>query len=128
MILTSQNRDIAKQLVESAADGMVLEIRKPKRSLDQNRYYWAILSDISEQVVPGKAYEPSMWHEYLRALFLPEKMVELPDGSMKMLEASTSELRVNEFTEYLEKVIKWSAEHDVVFSEETKNYGAVRSV
>jgi hypothetical protein len=124
MILTSQNRDIAKQLVESAADGMVLEIRKPKRSLDQNRYYWAILSDISEQVVPGKAYEPSMWHEYLRALFLPEKMVELPDGSMKMLEASTSELRVNEFTEYLEKVIKWSAEHDVVFSEETKNYGS----
>ncbi len=128
MILTSQNRDIAKQLVESAADGMVLEIRKPKRSLDQNRYYWAILTDISEQVVPGKAYEPSMWHEYLRALFLPEKMVELPDGSMKMLEASTSELRVNEFTDYLEKVIKWSAEHHVVFSEETKNYGAVRSV
>jgi hypothetical protein len=128
MILTSQNRDIAKQLVESAADGMVLEIRKPKRSLDQNRYYWAILSDISEQVVPGKDYEPSIWHEYLRALFLPERMVELPDGSMKMLEGSTSELRVNEFTEYLEKVIKWSAEHDVVFSEETKNYGAVRSV
>jgi hypothetical protein len=128
VILTSQNRDIAKQLVESAADGMVLEIRKPKRSLDQNRYYWAILTDISEQVVPGKAYEPSMWHEYLRALFLPEKMVELPDGSMKMLEASTSELRVNEFTDYLEKVIKWSAEHHVVFSEETKNYGAVRSV
>jgi hypothetical protein len=77
VILTSQNRDIAKQLVESAADGMVLEIRKPKRSLDQNRYYWAILTDISEQVVPGKAYEPSMWHEYLRALFLPEKMVEV---------------------------------------------------
>ena len=128
MILTSQNRDIAKQLVESAADGMVLEIRKPKRSLDQNRYYWAILSDISEQVVPGKAYEPSMWHEYLRALFLPERMVELPDGSMKMLEGSTAELRVNEFTEYLEKVIKWSAEHDVVFSEETKNYGTVRGV
>lgn len=128
MILTSQNRDIAKQLVESAADGMVLDIRKPKRSLDQNRYYWAILTDISEQIVPGKAYEPSMWHEYLRALFLPEKMVELPDGSLKMLEASTSELRVNEFTEYLEKVIKWSAEHDVVFSEETKNYGTVRGV
>ena len=124
MILTANNRDIAKQLVESAADGMVLEIRKPKRSLDQNRYYWAILTDISEQVVPGKAYEPSMWHEYLRALFLPERMVELPDGSLKMLEGSTAELRVNEFTDYLEKVIKWSAEHNVVFSEETRNYGS----
>jgi len=118
MILTSQNRDIAKQLVETAEDGMILELRKPKRSLEQNRYYWAILTDISEQVVPGKAYEPSVWHEYLRALFLPERMVELPDGSVKMVEASTSELRVNDFTEYLEKVIKWSAEHEVKLSEE----------
>jgi hypothetical protein len=57
-------------------------------------------------------------------MFLPERMVELPDGSLKMLEASTAELRVNEFTDYLEKVIKWSAEHDVVFSEETRNYGS----
>ena len=118
MILTSQNRDIAKQLVETAEDGMILELRKPKRSLEQNRYYWAVLTDISEQVVPGRTYEPSVWHEYLRALFLPERMIELPDGSVKMVEASTSELRVNEFTEYLEKVIKWSAEHEVKLSEE----------
>jgi hypothetical protein len=123
MILTSNNRDIAKQLVETADDGMVLEIRKPKRSLEQNRYYWAILSDISEQVVPGKAYEPSLWHEYLRALFLPERMVELPDGSVKMLEGSTAELRKDEFSDYLEKVIKWSVEHDVTFSEQTRRLG-----
>jgi hypothetical protein len=120
MILTSNNRDIAKQLVETADDGMVLEIRKPKRSLEQNRYYWAILSDISEQVVPGKDYEPSIWHEYLRALFLPERMVELPDGSVKMIEASTAELRKDEFTQYLEKVIKWALEHEVTFSEQTR--------
>jgi hypothetical protein len=120
MILTSNNRDIAKQLVETADDGMVMEIRKPKRSLEQNRYYWAILSDISEQVVPGKDYEPSIWHEYLRALFLPERMIELPDGSVKMIEASTAELRKDEFTQYLEKVIKWALEHEVTFSEQTR--------
>jgi hypothetical protein len=121
MILTSQNRDIAKQLVESADDGMILEIRKPKRSLEQNRYYWAILTDISEQVVPGKAYEPSIWHEYLRALMLPERVIELPDGSIKMVEASTAELRKDEFSEYIEKVIKWALEHEVRFSDHTKS-------
>ena len=120
MILTSNNRDIAKQLVETADDGMVMEIRKPKRSLEQNRYYWAILTEISEQVVPGKDYEPSIWHEYLRALFLPERMIELPDGSVKMIEASTAELRKDEFTQYLEKVIKWALEHEVTFSEQTR--------
>ena len=117
MILTAYNREIAHQMVDAAADGQILEIRSPKRSLDQNRYYWAILNDISEQVVVGKTYEPSIWHEYLRGLFLPERMVELPDGSLKMLEPSTAELRVAEFTEYVEKVIKWALEHEVKLTE-----------
>jgi hypothetical protein len=118
MILNDNNRDVAVQMVLSAEDGMVLEIKKPKRSLEQNRLYWAILNDISEQVVPGKAYEPSIWHEYLRALFLPDKMVELPDGSVKMLEPSTAELRLNEFSEYVEKVVKWAIEHEVRLSDQ----------
>jgi hypothetical protein len=119
MILTKYNREIAHQMIDAAEDGMVLEIKASKRSLEQNRYYWAILGDISEQVVPGRDYEPSIWHEYLRGLFLPERMIELPDGSLKMLEPSTAELKRDEFTQYLEKVIRFAIEHDVVFSEST---------
>ena len=120
MILSSHNRDVAKQMVDNAPDGYVLEVRPAKRSLDSNRYYWAVLGDISEQMVVGKAYEPSIWHEYLRALFLPERMIELPDGSIKMLEPSTSELNQATFSEYTEKVVKWALEHDVRFSENTR--------
>lgn len=120
MILSPHNRNLAREMVDNAPDGHILEVRPPKRSLDSNRYYWAVLGDISEQVVPGKAYEPSIWHEYLRALFLPERMVELPDGSIKMLEPSTSELNQAMFSEYTEKVIKWALEHDVRFSDNTR--------
>jgi hypothetical protein len=120
MILQSHNRQQAVDLVLTAEDGMVLEIRKPKRSLESNRLYWAILSDISEQVVPGKAYEPSVFHEYFKSLFLPEKIIDLPDGSMKLVEASTTELCQKTFSEYIEKVIKWSLENDVKFSEHTQ--------
>ena len=120
MILTKYNREIAHQMVDSAPDGHVIEVKPAKRSLEQNRLYWAILTDISEQVVPGKSYEPSVWHEYLRALFLPERVMELPDGSIKMLEPSTAELGITEFTQYVEKVIKWALEHEVKLSEETK--------
>jgi hypothetical protein len=123
VILSPHNRDVAKQMVDSAPDGYVLEVRPPKRSLDSNRYYWAVLGDISEQMVVGKAYEPSIWHEYLRALFLPEQMIELPDGSIKMLEPSTSELNQATFSEYVEKVVKWALEHDVKFSENTRGLG-----
>lgn len=120
MILSPHNRNVAREMVDNAPDGHILEVRPPKRSLDSNRYYWAVLGDISEQVVPGKAYEPSIWHEYLRALFLPERMVELPDGSIKMLEPSTSELNQAMFSEYTEKVVKWALEHDVRFSDNTR--------
>ncbi len=120
MILSPHNRNLAREMVDNAPDGHILEVRPPKRSLDSNRYYWAVLGDISEQVVPGKAYEPSIWHEYLRALFLPERMVELPDGSIKMLEPSTSELNQSMFSEYTEKVVKWALEHDVRFSDNTR--------
>ncbi len=113
-------------MVDNAPDGYVLEVRPPKRSLDSNRYYWAVLGDISEQMVVGKAYEPSIWHEYLRALFLPERMIELPDGSIKMLEPSTSELNQAMFSEYVEKVVKWALEHDVKFSENTRGLGDKR--
>ena len=126
MILSPHNRNIAREMVDNAPDGHILEVRPPKRSLDSNRYYWAVLGDISEQVVPGKSYEPSIWHEYLRALFLPERMVELPDGSIKMLEPSTSELNQATFSEYTEKVIKWALEHDVRFSDNTRGLGDKR--
>ena len=123
MILSTHNRNVAREMVDNAPDGHILEVRPPKRSLDSNRYYWAVLGDISEQVVPGKAYEPSIWHEYLRALFLPERMVEVPDGSIKMLEPSTSELNQATFSEYTEKIIKWALEHDVRFSDNTRGLG-----
>jgi hypothetical protein len=126
VILSPHNRNLAREMVDNAPDGHILEVRPPKRSLDSNRYYWAVLGDISEQVVPGKAYEPSIWHEYLRALFLPERMVELPDGSIKMLEPSTSELNQATFSEYTEKVIKWALEHDVRFSDNTRGLGDKR--
>jgi hypothetical protein len=126
VILSQHNRNVAREMVDNAPDGHILEVRPPKRSLDSNRYYWAVLGDISEQVVPGKSYEPSIWHEYLRALFLPERMVELPDGSIKMLEPSTSELNQATFSEYTEKVIKWALEHDVRFSDNTRGLGDKR--
>ena len=126
MILFPHNRNLAREMVDNAPDGHILEVRPPKRSLDSNRYYWAVLGDISEQVVPGKAYEPSIWHEYLRALFLPERMVELPDGSIKMLEPSTSELNQSSFSEYVEKVVMWALQNDVKFSDNTRGLGDKR--
>jgi hypothetical protein len=126
VILSPHNRNVARETVDNAPDGHILEVRPPKRSLDSNRYYWAVLGDISEQVVPGRSYEPSVYHEYFRTLFLPERMVELPDGSLKMLEPSTSELNQSSFSEYVEKVVMWALQNDVRFSDNTRGLGDKR--
>ena len=126
MILSPHNRNLAREMVDNAPDGHILEVRPPKRSLDSNRYYWAVLGDISEQMVPGRFYEPSVYHEYFRTLFLPERMVELPDGSLKMLEPSTSELNQSSFSEYVEKVVMWALQNDVKFSDNTRGLGDKR--
>ena len=126
MILSPHNRDVAKQMVDNAPDGYVLEVRPAKRSLDSNRYYWAVLGDISEQMVVGKAYEPSIWHVYFKQLFLPDLMQELPDGSLSIVPPSSTKLTQKEFSEYLEKVVKWSLEHDVRFSDNTRGLGDKR--
>jgi len=126
VILLPHNRDVAKQMVDNAPDGYVLEVRPAKRSLDSNRYYWAVLGDISEQMVVGKAYEPSIWHVYFKQLFLPDLMQELPDGSLSIVPPSSTKLTQKEFSEYLEKVVKWALEHDVKFSENTRGLGDKR--
>ena len=126
MILSPHNRDVAKQMVDNAPDGHILEVRPPKRSLDSNRYYWAVLGDISEQMVVGKAYEPSIWHVYFKQLFLPDLMQELPDGSLSIVPPSSTKLTQKQFSEYLEKVVKWALEHDVRFSDNTRGLGDQR--
>jgi hypothetical protein len=126
VILSPHNRDVAKQMVDNAPDGHILEVRPPKRSLDSNRYYWAVLGDISEQMVVGKAYEPSIWHVYFKQLFLPDLIQELPDGSLSIVPPSSTKLTQKEFSEYLEKVVKWSLEHDVRFSDNTRGLGDKR--
>ena len=126
MILSQHNRDVAKQMVDNAPDGYVLEVRPAKRSLDSNRYYWAVLGDISEQMVVGKAYEPSIWHVYFKQLFLPDLMQELPDGSLSIVPPSSTKLTQKEFSEYVEKVVKWALEHDVRFSDNTRGLGDKR--
>ena len=117
MILTKYNREIAHQMVDAAPDGHTIEIRPTKRSLEQNRYYWSILGDIAEQVVPGKAYEPSVWHQYFKKLFLPDQVVEMPDGGVMLTQSSTSKLTLAAFSEYIDKVVLWGSERNVKFTE-----------
>jgi len=99
-------------MVSQAPDGYVVEIRPTSRSLEQNALYWATIHEIAEQVlVEGRKYTPSVWHRYFKERFLPGRIVELPYGQVTEAEPTTTELSVEEFSDFIEQVIQFREMH-----------------
>ena len=74
---------------------------KSRRSIEQNKRYWAILQQISEQAfLGGRAFGAEAWHEMFKRQFIG--CVDLPNG--ERLGASTTGLAVPEFADYMTKV------------------------
>lgn len=71
---------------------------KERRSLDQNKRYWALLNAIHEQVwISGRQFDPEVWHEHMRELFAPKE--ESPSGGM--IAMSTARMDVEQFSAYM---------------------------
>ena len=76
-----------------------------KRSLQQNRRYWAVLNQISEQAwVEGRQYSSECWHELAKRKFIG--CIDLPGGGL--LAMSTTGLSTKEFAEYCQRVEAWA--------------------
>lgn len=94
-----------------------------KRTVAQNRRYWAILRDISEQwySAEGYRYTQSQLHEEFKRLYLgsEDEWVGF-DGMVRSVPISTTILSTKEFNEYMEMVEAWAADAGVVLSDEAK--------
>lgn len=84
------------------------------RSSEQNRRYWAMLRDVSEQARPqGVVFEPKSWHEYFAEKWLPHTDVCLPNGRVVSSRSSTTDLSAQAFSDYMTKIEVWADEHDI---------------
>lgn len=81
-------------------EGKTYEVymRESKRSLSQNRLYWAWLEHVEKET----GNTASDLHEYFRRKFLPPKFIKVLDKEVK-IPASTTDLSKNDFGEYLDK-------------------------
>lgn len=87
---------------------------KKKRSTLQNKLYWAVLNQIAEDLyVKGQGFTSNCWHVYLRQRYLGCSDIVLPNKKVVTIPISTSTLDVEEFNEYIEKVLAWATEHGV---------------
>lgn len=110
----------------------VLIREEPKqRGLDLNGWYWATLTEISEQAwVGGRQYSKEVLHEYAKLNIMPDEIVtkdgvvrskwlQMPDGSPVAI--STTELEKGCFTEYVRACEAWGASLGVIFTDVRHN-------
>ncbi len=113
--LLPDTRKMAIDAINNAPDGSILEIRESNRTKSQNRFYWELLSAIEMQLVnEGRRYRAEIWHEYFKARYLVPKMMELPNGKLKEVERTTTDLSKKEFSDYIEQVMAFASEHGVI--------------
>lgn len=88
---------------------------KARRNAGQNRYYWRRLQQAADQVwIAGRQFSPEAWHEECKGRFIGYE--DLPSGKQRAL--SSSNLSVEEFSEYTTRVEAWFAEeHGVIFQD-----------
>lgn len=104
--------------VMRAPDGWQVEIKEPKRSVDQNARLWASLTDVAAQCTyHGLKLEPADWKVlFMDALDRDTRMVPNLDGNgFISLGRSSSKLTKGEFSALLEVIYAWGSANGVTF-------------
>jgi len=124
---SNDDRRRACKYVHGAPYGARVEFKAAKRTLDQNSKFWALLTDIAEQV---KWHGVRLRPDDFRLIFLDalkREMRVVPnlggDGFVN-LGRSSSDLSKEEMSDLITLIIAWGDEHGVKFSDESdKRFG-----
>jgi hypothetical protein len=107
----------AKHWIDRAPPGTRVEYKGPARSLDQNAKLWACLTEIACQVEwYGQKLTCDDWKDVFTASLRRARVVPgLDAGSFVPLGMRTSDMSKAEFSELLELIHAFAAEHGVIF-------------
>ncbi len=111
-------RQNAAKAVLEAPEGHIVTIQEPTRNLVQNSRLWASLSEVSRQVDwHGNKLTPEEWKDVFTAALKRQKVVPGIDGGFVVIGARTSKMGKREFSELLEVIYAFGAQHGVKFSD-----------
>ena len=105
--------DLAQSLMRNEGTGYEIVLRplKSKRSIDQNKRYWALLRELASVAwVDGRQFDDQVWHEQFRRWFIGCEEIRLPSGETELRGISTTTLTVQQFTDYMTQIEQWAAE------------------
>lgn len=85
---------------------ILIHRKKKHRSVQQNRYYWLIVTMLSEHT----GFTREELHQILKQRFLKTEKVHEDTGAIYEYTRSTTELTTIEYEDYLESVRRFAAE------------------
>ncbi len=114
-----QARRNAVRHIPEAPAGYCVTVSEPTRNLEQNAAMWAMLTDVSEQVVwHGRRLSPDSWKHIFTSSLKKQDVVPGLDGGFVVLGQSTSSMTKREMSDLLELIACFGAQHDVHFKQE----------
>jgi len=97
---------------------VTVEPYKPTRSVEQNDKMWALLGEVSAQVVwHGQKLSSDDWKNVFSAALKGQRTVPGIDGGFVVFGTSTSKMTVTDMMDMIELIYAFGAEHDVVWKE-----------
>lgn len=130
VIHSKADRDRAALWAQQAEPGTRVEWKAAKRTLPQNDKLWAMLTDISRQVVwHGQKLSPSDWKDVFTASVRCSRVVPgIDPGTFVVLGLHTSDLSKDEFSDLLELMNAFAAERGVKFGDDDAETAAAATV
>lgn len=114
------DRERASRLVQQVPAGTRISFKDSKRTVDQNSKLWAVLTDISRQVEwYGQKLTADDWKTVFTASLRKSRVIPGIDaGTLVPLGMSTSSMSKQEFSDLLELIHAFAAEHGAILSDQ----------
>lgn len=100
-----------------AGHRLSLSVGEEKRNGEQNKKMWAMLTEVSRQVVwHGQKLSKEEWKDVFTASLKRQKVVPGLDGGFVVLGSSTSKMSKAEMSELIELMMAFGAQQGVEFA------------
>lgn len=118
ILASERQRQLATDLIRKAADGFVVRISPPTRSLDANARLWAMISDVSRAKPEGRTHTPEVWKALFMASCGHQVRFEVGlDNTPFPIGFSSSRLTKREFADLITVVQEYGDRYGVEWSE-----------
>jgi len=116
----------AKRLIDAAPHGAVLNVRPARRTNDQNKLMWSLLSQISMAKPEGRCLTPDVWKSlFLHALDHSQRFEMALDGKgMVPVGFRSSKLSKDQFSALIDTIHEYAARHGIPLSDEPESHAA----